>query len=829
MVVGVVSNTITDNTGTGFQLNLNSGGVSASGITGNVIRRQDVGMRIAGGGPPVVTLSGNDIYQNTSFELRNESGTAVLANGNYWGSPTTSELAASSANLSRIYDIRDGASQQVLISQWYAGSLSGGSPGPLQSFDYSVPGATQVVSGSVNGSQTWTGKIVVVGDVTVTGNLTIAAGTEVIFDALHDTQASGSDRSRCELILNGGSLLVNGTSGNPVKLTSGGVNKNAGDWYGIRLVEGDVTLSHCVVEYAVDGLRFEDADTRFNSYALGNVTVQRCTGNGVFVNSGGFVMPVVLSNFQLLTNATGLSAQGPAEVRGGRAEGNSSYGLYASSTSLTVTGMVVRLNGSYGINCDRGTLMLTDCAVTYNSGYGVYGFGTALQMSGCTVSRNNNWGVMWSSFNFYGQRTAEVSNCLIQSNASGGLTLGDYMVVGVVSNTITDNTGTGFQLNLNSGGVSASGITGNVIRRQDVGMRIAGGGPPVVTLSGNDIYQNTSFELRNESSSPITATNGYWGEPTSTELNQNQVNLSRIYDQRDNGSYGLVTIQNPRFSPIGGGGGGTPPTITLHPQPQTVVVGTPASFTVAASGPTPFSYHWRKNNNPISGATNVSLVLLNVQAGDVGTYSVVVSNSAGTATSSGALLTVNPAPNNLATRTITPNGLSFFVSMTVSPWSGLGWGFVEETIPTGFIATGLNAGGTFNASTGKILWGPMADNQTYQLSYTLQPPVAFQGTRQLTGTAYFGSAGTLVTGDTTVSLLPSGQPATLGLSKTFGFWTVSITGELGRSYQLEARDNLNSGQWQPLATLNITANPRLYIDGDAVGKPQRFYRAVLVE
>ena len=63
----------------------------------------------------------------------------------------------------------------------------------------------------------------------------------------------------------------------------------------------------------------------------------------------------------------------------------------------------------------------------------------------------------------------------------------------------------------------------------------------------------------------------------------------------------------------------------------------------------------------------------------------------------------------------------------------------------------------------------------------------------------------------------------------FGFWTISITGDIGRSYRLEARDNLNSGSWQPLATVNITQNPRLYFDGNAVGKSQRFYRAVLVE
>ncbi len=85
------------------------------------------------------------------------------------------------------------------------------------------------------------------------------------------------------------------------------------------------------------------------------------------------------------------------------------------------------------------------------------------------------------------------SDCLIQSNASGGLLLASYMVVGVVSNTIAANGETGFYLNLDYGGISASGITGNVIRNSEVGMQVTGiSGPPVLTLAGNDIYQNTS-------------------------------------------------------------------------------------------------------------------------------------------------------------------------------------------------------------------------------------------------------------------------------------------------------------------------------------------------
>jgi hypothetical protein len=86
------------------------------------------------------------------------------------------------------------------------------------------------------------------------------------------------------------------------------------------------------------------------------------------------------------------------------------------------------------------------------------------------------------------------------------------------------------------------------------------------------------------------------------------------------------------------------PTITTPPASQTVVQGGSATFTVAASGTTPFTYQWKKGGVAISGATNASLTLSNIQAGDAGSYSVTVTNSADSATSAAASLTINSVP-----------------------------------------------------------------------------------------------------------------------------------------------------------------------------------------
>jgi Immunoglobulin I-set domain len=81
----------------------------------------------------------------------------------------------------------------------------------------------------------------------------------------------------------------------------------------------------------------------------------------------------------------------------------------------------------------------------------------------------------------------------------------------------------------------------------------------------------------------------------------------------------------------------TPPTITASPANVAVSVGQAATFTVAAAGTAPFTYQWRRNGVDIPGANAFSYTTPATTAGDNGAqFSVVVSNSAGGATSSTA-------------------------------------------------------------------------------------------------------------------------------------------------------------------------------------------------
>ena len=113
----------------------------------------------------------------------------------------------------------------------------------------------------------------------------------------------------------------------------------------------------------------------------------------------------------------------------------------------------------------------------------------------------------------------------------------------------------------------------------------------------------------------------------------------------------------------------TAPVITSQPGAVTVVAGGSATFSVAATGNPSPTYQWLRNGAAISGATAASYSMASVQTADAGSYTVVVSNAAGSVTSSAATLIVTEgvsilsqpasqtiAKNTSATLTVTASG-----------------------------------------------------------------------------------------------------------------------------------------------------------------------------
>lgn len=80
------------------------------------------------------------------------------------------------------------------------------------------------------------------------------------------------------------------------------------------------------------------------------------------------------------------------------------------------------------------------------------------------------------------------------------------------------------------------------------------------------------------------------------------------------------------------------PIVTTPLLNHSIHLGDTAQFYAAASGTWPLSYQWQFNGTDMYGATRFVCTVTNVQATDLGSYSVTVSNATGTGISSNALL-----------------------------------------------------------------------------------------------------------------------------------------------------------------------------------------------
>ena len=82
------------------------------------------------------------------------------------------------------------------------------------------------------------------------------------------------------------------------------------------------------------------------------------------------------------------------------------------------------------------------------------------------------------------------------------------------------------------------------------------------------------------------------------------------------------------------------PSIVTQPAGLTANVGSTATLAVGVDGTGPFSFQWRRDGANITGATSAVLTFPAVALPNAGTFSVVVTNSAGSVTSSNAMLDV---------------------------------------------------------------------------------------------------------------------------------------------------------------------------------------------
>src|SRR6266852_3933426 len=198
------------------------------------------------------------------------------------------------------------------------------------------------------------------------------------------------------------------------------------------------------------------------------------------------------------------------------------------------------------------------------------------------------------------------------------------------------------------------------------------------------------------------------------------------------------------------------PSITTQPANQTVTAGQTATFTVLASGMAPLSYQWLKNGANVAGATSSSYTTPLTTTADGGsTFNVVVSNTAGTATSNAATLTVNAA-------SVAPTITTQPVSQAVT---------AGQTATVSEVATGTTPLSYQWLKNGANIAGATSSSYTTPLTTTADGGSTFNVVVSNTAGTATSNAATLTVNAApvapTITTQPANQTVTAGQTATF--------------------------------------------------------------
>ena len=139
-------------------------------------------------------------------------------------------------------------------------------------------------------------------------------------------------------------------------------------------------------------------------------------------------------------------------------------------------------------------------------------------------------------------------------------------------------------------------------------------------------------------------------------------------------SYSSVTTSNATLTVI------DPPVITAQPTNLLVLLGTNATFGVSVTGSAPFQYQWQLNGASLLGRTDALYTIFSAGTNHAGNYAVVIINTAGSATSSNASLTVVLSPKsgtNYASSTATFTATAFGPESLNYQWQKNGTNLLE--------------------------------------------------------------------------------------------------------------------------------------------------------
>ena len=295
----------------------------------------------------------------------------------------------------------------------------------------------------------------------------------------------------------------------------------------------------------------------------------------------------------------------------------------------------------------------------------------------------------------------------------------------------------------------------------------------------------------------------------------------------------------------------TAPVLTTQPAAaQTVALGMPASFTVAATGPDPLTYQWQKDGTALTGQNAATLLLGAVQATDAGSYSCIVTDTnaaglAGSVTSTSETLVVNLPPAVAGPVTVI-GGLGGSVTLTINAtgsgllsyqWAKAGTPIAGAT-GASLALTGLQAAdaATYTCAVTNTLNGTatvtvFSEALTVQPGPSIVPPapttVAQAGTATFSVTAtgqgtlayQWTRAGVPIAGATSATLtLANVQPADAAAYACIVTETVNGVASVGTSAAAVLTVNLTpTFTTSPVATLNAAVGSAANFTAAATG------------
>lgn len=232
------------------------------------------------------------------------------------------------------------------------------------------------------------------------------------------------------------------------------------------------------------------------------------------------------------------------------------------------------------------------------------------------VTYTNQWALWWYHFSMPPQSNDMFSAALVLNGPTGST---------------------------NSGNVRATFEPGELLATNGFGATVwfrwtaSNSAPVVFDTIGSDfdtilsIYTGTSV-----SNLTVITNNDNDGGTFTSRVIFNAVSNTTYYiavDGVDGSSYssmGHITLNWTQLAPV----------FIQNPQKADVLAGTNVTFSCTAIGTPSPTFQWQKDGSAISGATDTVFTKLNVQTNDTGDYSVIATNSHGSATSAVAHLQV---------------------------------------------------------------------------------------------------------------------------------------------------------------------------------------------